>query len=218
MWRVLPALVLVLLGCQSVAQRAQPAPTVPPAVPEIRALPGRGFEITGQGAGHADEVVPDRAGTLAVGIAVVTLTHNGQSSFIVTALQPSQSDVLTTAIGPYKGQRPLVVMGPVAFDVTADGAWSVKVQPMSSGGSPSFSGSGDMVSAYFNPPGTAATAWLLEHHGQSSFFVYAHCVGGSVLVADRGGEVQDATLISFPRGPCFWEVRADGAWSLKPSP
>ena len=53
----------------------------------------------------------------------------------------------------------------------------------------------------------AATSWCTPH-----------CVGGSVLVEDASGAVQDQPQVTFSRGPCFWEVRADGAWCLKPAP
>ena len=72
----------------------------------------------------------------------------------------------------------------------------------------------DAVSAYFAPP-TPAT-WNVAHDGQTGFFVYAHCLGGSIVVEDKSGAFQDAPQVEFPRGPCFWEVRADGTWSLKP--
>jgi hypothetical protein len=142
------------------------------------------------------------------------LTHDGQSTFIVTAVQGRQTENLTRAIGAYRGQRPPVVQGPVSFQVKADGAWTLRIQPMSSGGSATFSGSGDAVSAYFGPPKPAA--WKVSHDGQTAFLVYAHCMGGSVIVADRTGAINDNPRVEFPRGPCFWEVRADGAWSLKP--
>jgi hypothetical protein len=207
------ALALLLGAC------ARPGPTGPtpvPIPPSIRELPGRGVTIEGKGSGESDEVTPQYNGGLPLGIDVVTLTHDGQSTFIVTAVQGNQSENLTRAIGAYKGQRPLVVQGPVSFQVTADGAWTLRIQQMSSGGTPSFSGSGDGVSAYFVPPRPAP--WNISHDGQSSFFVYAHCLGGSIVVEDKTGPFQDTAQIEFGRGPCFWEVRADGAWSLTPQP
>jgi len=106
--------------------------------------------------------------------------------------------------------------GTVAFDVTADGEWSIKVEPLSSGGSPSFSGAGDLVSPLFTPPRVGN--WAIAHDESAEFVVYAHCTGGSVLVEDVSGAVQEQQQVAFARGPCFWEVRADGAWSLKPTP
>jgi hypothetical protein len=181
----------------------------------MQPLPFRGFSITGHGSAETDEVDPDyQGGLLNVGINLVTLSHNGHSTFIVSALQDGESENVTQAIGSYRGQRPLVVTGGLTFEITADGDWSIKVEPMSSGGMPAFKGSGDMVSAYFAPPGPRT--WSIAHDG-SSLFVYAHCVGGSIVVADRSGAFQDSAPITFARGPCFWEVRADGAWSLQPS-
>jgi len=211
---LLVCLVASLVACARPAQPSGPTPV--PEPPQVRLLPGRGIEVDGHGTTQTDDIAPQYDGGLNVGIDVVTLSHDGKSSFIVTAVQnvDAQSETLTSAIGPYTGQRPLVVEGPVAFHVTADGNWSLKVQPMISGATPNFSGSGDAVSAYFNPPGPGT--WNVSHDGQSSFYVEAHCQGGSVTVADESGAVQMSTPITFLRGPCFWEVRADGNFSLSP--
>ncbi|TME98070.1 MAG: hypothetical protein E6I52_18285 [Chloroflexi bacterium] len=207
---------LALLALAAIAcARPQPAgPTPVPEPPSVRPLAGRGIQVDGHGTTQTDDLTPQYASGPTIGIDVVTLSHDGRSSFIVTAVQGGQSELLTSAIGTYRGQRPLVVEGPVSFQVTADGAWSLKLEPLSNGGTPAFSGTGDMVSAYFTPPGS--TTWNITHDGQTSFFVYAHCVGGSIVVEDRSGNVKDAPRVEFPRGPCFWEVRADGAWSLQP--
>src|SRR3954452_4154465 len=175
---------LLLAGCSGSGSvlPAPPPPTATAVTPELKQLPGRGIEFDGFGSAQTDEVSPDYAGTLSIGLAVVTLSHSGRSSFIVTALQGGQSEVIARAIGPYRGQRPLVVTNGVAFDVTADGEWSLKVQPMSSGGSPSASGAGDTVTAFFQPP--RAGPWNVTHDGSGDFVVYAHCVGGSALVED----------------------------------
>jgi hypothetical protein len=207
-------LLAALVGCSPPGP--PPGPTPVPVPPSIRTVAGRGVAIEGRGSVDTEEVSPQYEGGLTVGIDVVTLTHDGQSSFIVTAVQGQERENLTRAIGVYRGQRPLVVQGPVSFQVQADGPWTIRIQPMSSGGSPAFSGSGDAVSAYFNPP--PPTSWNLSHAGKSGFFVFAHCLGDSIVVEDRSGVIDDTELVEFPRGPCFWEVRADGAWSLKPQP
>ena len=38
----------------------------------------------------------------------------------------------------------------------------------------------------------------------------------SVVIEDKTGAFADTPQIEFGRGPCFWEVRADGAWSMQP--
>jgi hypothetical protein len=214
-------LILAILICSCAAACSRPDPGPPPTptpapiAPTIREMPGRTIRVEGRGSGTSDPVLPDYTGGVPIGIDVVTLTHNGQSSFIVNAMQGSQSENVATAIGPYQGQRPLVVMGAVSFEVTADGDWSLTIHPMSSGGQPTFTGIGDDVSSNFTPP--APGSWNVSHDGQTQFLVKAHCLGGSITVEDATGAVQDTPTVQFPRGPCFWEVRADGAWSLKPS-
>jgi hypothetical protein len=168
--RAVFVVVLLTMACSapngggSLFNRA-PTPTEAPAAPRARELPGRGIEVDGQGNAQTDDITPDYAGGLNLGIDVVTLTHDGRSSFIVTATQGDQSEKVTSAIGAYQGQRPLVVEGPVSFQVTADGNWTLRIQPMSTGGSPAFSGTGDAVSAYFDPP--APSTWNISYSGQT---------------------------------------------------
>jgi hypothetical protein len=207
-------LVLVLSGCSQVAALAPPPPTATPVPPVIQPLPGRTLSIDGHGATQTIPIAPDYAGTLAVGISVVTLQHSGRSTFSVTAIQSGQAEELATVIGSYRGQRPLVVTGAVAFDVVADGDWSLRVQPLATGGTPAFSGRGDLVSAYFTPP--APGDWFLAHDG-TKFTAWVHCVGGSAEVAQHTEAFMESSRITFGRGPCFWEVRGDGLWSLTPA-
>ena len=210
----LSLLALVMVAVSACSRADVPSgPTPVPDPPQVREIPGKGVQVDGRGTTQTDDISPQYGGGgLAIGVDVVSLTHDGHSSFIVTAIQGAQTENVTSAIGQYSGQRPLVVEGPLAFQVTADGAWSLTVRPISNGGSPPFSGSGDAVSAYFAPPGR--TSWNITHSGQTGFFVYAHCLGGSIVVEDKTGAVNDSVDLQFPRGPCFWEVRADGAWSL----
>jgi hypothetical protein len=215
LWR--PVLLLALALATACSPGPKPGPTPVPEPPEISVLPGRGVAITGHGSGHTDPITPQYDGGLTVGIEMVSLTHDGHSSFVVGAVHENQTEeTLTSAIGAYSGQRPLVVEGPIAFQVTADGNWTLKIQPIPSGATPNFKGTGDAVSGYFTPP--SAGTWQLQHDGQSQFYVYAHCLGGSALVEDSSASVQESKQLEFPRGPCFWEVRADGNWSLQPQP
>jgi hypothetical protein len=207
------AAVLLLLAACSPPQKAGPTPV--PEPPEVQVLPGRGVQVTGHGNGDTDPITPDYTQGLNVGIEVVSLTHDGHSSFIVSATQQdAQPETLTSAIGPYTGQRPLVVEGPIVFHVTADGNWTLKVQPLPNGATPNFQGTGDAVSGNFMPP--APGAWNVQHTGDGSFSVEVHCLGGNQQVEDGSGSIQDTPQITFPQGPCFWEVRAEGDWSLAP--
>lgn len=73
---------------------------------------------------------------------------------------------------------------------------------------------GDDVSELFPLPSTGP--WEIRHAGKSNFIVRAHCAGGSSLVRNEIGAIDGSRVITFRTGPCFWEMRADGEWSLQP--
>jgi hypothetical protein len=74
-------------------------------------------------------------------------------------------------IGAYQGQHPLTTdSGDLAsFDIQADGAWTLRIDPIPYGGLPANEGKGDYVSAIFNPPGNGP--WEIAHSGQRNFIV-----------------------------------------------
>ena len=147
-------------------------------------------------------------------VSVATFTHNGSRNFIVTAFQGSDQDLLVNAIGVYQGSRPILGLEPVVLDIDADGAWTVRIEPIGLATSPAFGGSGDAVSGLFDPPSTGP--WTVEHNGQRNFVVWLHCASSSDLVQNEIGPVSGSTVISFGDGPCFWEIEADGGWALNP--
>ena len=105
-------------------------------------------------------ITPQYTQGITVGISIVTATHDGQSAFTVQAIADNQISVLVAATGQYRGARPLVVQDNVSFQVNADGNWTLRVEPLRNGGQPSFSGTGDNVSLFFNPPPPGQ--WLIS--------------------------------------------------------
>jgi len=188
----------------------RPAPAAAPPAPAAPSGPPRGAPITLTGRGQtATEAV-----TLPAPVSVATFTHDGSRNFIVTAYTTGRPSLLVNEIGRYRGQRPLSGNAPVTLDIDADGPWTVRIEPIGTDGTPAFNGTGDAVSALFTPPTTGP--WEIAHSGTSNFIVSLHCAGGSRLVQNEIGRVQASAVVQFTRGPCFWEVEADGAWSLKP--
>ena len=195
---------------------AAPAPapaTVPRPVPATVPRPApapRGQPVTLSGRGQtATEPI-----TLPWPISVATFTHEGQRSFIVWAFAGNDNALLVNVIGTYRGQRPLAGSAPVTLDIQADGAWTVRIEPVALDGSAPFSGSGDSVSALFDLP--SAGPWEISHNGTRNFIVRLHCASGASLVQNTIGQVQGSAVVQFGRGPCLWEVQADGSWSLRP--
>jgi hypothetical protein len=185
-----------------------PAPTNTPVPTPIPTEPPKPIVLQGSGQTATDAL------RLPSAISVAKFTHNGSRNFVVWTYVGNNRDLLINTIGAYEGARPIVAQQPVMFDIDADGSWSVTITPLQFGGVPEFSGHGDSVSAAFDPPPTGA--WLIKHDGQRNFVVWCHCAGGSALIQNEIGQVDASRVISFDEGPCFWEVIADGNWSLAP--
>jgi hypothetical protein len=145
---------------------------------------------------------------------VAAWTHTGGSNFAVWAHHRAGRDLLINEIGPYAGSRPLVGPGQFVFDITADGAWSVTINPIGFQDSISTTGRGDTVSGWFSVDGD--TAIQFGHNGSSNFAVWLTCDGGRDLFQNEIGPVAGSRIANIPRGSeaCYWDVVADGEWGL----
>jgi hypothetical protein len=191
--------------------RTEPGPVrVFTGLPEAEAYARQFRPIMLQGRGQT-ATEPIR---LPAAVSVATFTHDGRSNFIVHGFHGTEDDLLVNTIGPYRGARPLVSEDPVTLDIRADGAWTVRVEAIVVGGTAPFTGRGDAVSTLFDPP--AQGSWEITHYGTRNFIVWLQCAGGSVLVQNEIGPVNGSRVVQFRRGPCYWDVRADGNWSLRP--
>ncbi len=208
-------LMLLASGCQALRPaNPTPVPTPTAAEPAIDYLPGRGVQITGYGDAITIPITPEYTQGITVGISIVTAMHDGQLAFTVQAIADNQISVLVAATGRYRGARPLVVQDNVSFQVKADGNWTLRVEPLRNGGQPAFSGTGDNVGLFFDPPPPGQ--WLISGTGKI-LLIQLHCVSGDAdVVDDNNGPYLRTATITFSRGPCFWEVQSDGNWSLKP--
>lgn len=191
---------------------ATPAPTEPPTnTPEPTATPAP-IVFEGSGQTVTDPFTPPS------GIYRVSLTHDGSRNFIVHAFIGGDEDSLVNVIGGYQGSRPLIGGKETYFEVRADGNWSIRLEPLGrddavAGG---FSGTGDAVSELFTPAKQGAVPYNLTHTGERNFIVHLYCADGQDSVQNAIGPVSGSVVARFEGDPCFWEVRADGDWSLKP--
>ncbi len=149
----------------------------------------------------------------------VDLIHDGSSNFIVqTEDSAEKGSLLVNEIGSYDGRRWLEGDETYQVDITADGTWSVQFQAMGSqpGAYTAFTGSGDDVSGTFAPSTTGIEAWHLTHDGSSNFIVSLECDTSRSLVQNEIGAVDSTTVVDFDdANSCFWDVRADGNWTLE---
>jgi hypothetical protein len=192
-----------------------PAPTTTPTTPPTEtpaptAVPP--LDLKGRGQKVTDQL------QLPASLVRIRFTHTGRSNFIVKAYgADGQESYLVNAIGHYTGVRPLVADGPVYFEIQADGPWDVHIEAMSQEpGAATLSGKGDYVSGLFAPERNGPVPYAFAHNGKANFIVHLYCAGGNEGVQNEIGAVQNEAVVRITQGPCFWEVQADGAWTLGP--
>jgi hypothetical protein len=183
-----------------------PVPSTPTPIPSV-VIEGKGQTVT-------DPFTPPSS------INRVTFTHKGSSNFIVHSFAANGDEgSLVNVIGNYQGIRPLLSENPpYYFEVKADGTWSIRVEPITDepGAVSGISGKGDYVSGLFQPTSTGPKPYNLTHNGEGNFIVHLFCAGGQDSVENEIGAVNGSVVARFEKGPCFWEVRADGDWTIKP--
>lgn len=192
----------VLLGLLGAEVRANAAPAQP---------------ISFSGSGQ--QVTPEFV--LPASFTQVSLSHQGQRNFIVWAYRASgREDLLANAIGEYSGVA-LLQGAPgerLYLEVKADGPWTVTISAVGfDNGAASFSGRGDMVSPLFAPSSQGPQPYRFTHDGQRNFVVWLRCAGGADLGQNEIGPLDVTGVVRFTQGPCLWEIRADGNWSITPA-
>lgn len=192
---------------------ATPKPTEPPtAIPSPTPLP-EPVTLSGTGKVVTDKFTPPS------GVNRVTFDYQGQSNFIVHVFATNgDEDFLVNTIGDYHGQVLLFTSDPVYFEVNADGPWTAVIEPVFRTDTPvdQFAGHGDTVSDAFDPAQSGPVPYVLSHNGKSNFIVHLYCVGGIDSVANEIGAFDGQVVVRFSDGPCIWEIKADGDWSVKP--
>jgi len=157
--------------------------------------------------------------TLPFPASAARFTHGGTGSFTVLAVidvngfDSHQLNVNTT--GAYDGER-LITSNDFVLYIAANGAWTATFRAVTCCATdPAFAGRGDRVSAMFRQPPRDAM-WEFAHDGRSNFLLYAHCSDGYQEVLNRIGSFQESRVVSLAGEWCFWEVRGDGNWSIRP--
>lgn len=193
----------------TVAARPTATPIVPtPTAPPPTARPS--VHLEGRGRTATDPLIPP------LSVSVMKFQHEGNNHVAVKALRSGgpRDELLVNTVGRYVGARPITGDDAVTFDIQADGRWVLDLVPIARGDTPAFSGKGDDVSAAFEPPSRGP--WTITHDGAGHFAIKLHCTSGTTLVENRVGATNGSTVVTFGRGPCFWEVVGDGSWKLAP--
>lgn len=190
-----------------------PAPTEPPtAIPTATPLP-EPVMLQGHGKSVTDPFA------LPAPLSRVSFTHTGRRNFIVTAYtKDGKEQLLANTIGAYTGERLLAGTEPFYLEINADGDWTATVAALGQNDdyARGANGTGDWVSDLFAPPSQGAVPFAFSHTGARNFIVEVHCANSDHLVANEIGQTTGEVVVRFGRGPCIWDVQADGAWTIKP--
>ncbi|HEX8495870.1 MAG TPA: hypothetical protein VF661_01645 [Actinomycetales bacterium] len=191
--------------------------STPSAVPAATPTPIKGATYKGVG----DDVVAVQRTRLP---GIITFTHTGSSNFIVHGidLKGDDSTYLVNEIGDYRGTKAFNVEyfdtdGIAALEITADGAWTAVVRPLTSarrwkGGTLSGRGA-DVVMLTPAAPATGVRTLALTHVGSSNFIVHSLMSGrSSAYLVNAIGRYKGR--VRLPARTQYLVIEADGAWSL----
>ncbi|MFD0732292.1 hypothetical protein [Planotetraspora mira] len=153
---------------------------------------------------------------------LVTLTHRGQSNFIVSPLDArgAEQSSIVNEIGIYKGS---VLLNEdegtetAALKIDADGKWTVTLKPISKARQwtgAGLTGRGDDV-VIVNPPSAGLTTVNARHSGSSNFIVDAYTESSRENLVNEIGSWRGE--VPLPDGTILVTVHADGVWSFKKS-
>jgi hypothetical protein len=157
--------------------------------------------------------------------AIAEVTHTGGSNFAVFTIgeDGSQGDLLVNTIGNYTGTVLFDEQSgqhSVAFEVTADGPWTITIRPVTAAqawdASSAFGATGDNV-VRVDPPVDGLLTADVSHTGVSNFAIIGYGGGtfGQELLVNEIGTYNGEVLIAS--GTFLLEVTADGDWSITPS-
>jgi hypothetical protein len=151
--------------------------------------------------------------------AIVTLTHQGASNFIVAPINTAGAEGTSWAneIGLWSGTvfQAKESRAINAASVQADGAWSITVKPLKAAPvvpSAAYQGSGTAV-VKFKSTLSSPKRITLTHDGESNFIVSPISSGGrggASIVNEIG--VFTGTVV-LPKGTRYLAVNADGTWT-----
>ena len=169
----------------------EPVPTTTPMrSPEPSVASFADIRLNGKGKKVEEFTIPEGSA------AIAEITHEGESNFIVHTLDASGDSIdrLVNEIGDYSGTvllEPPDDQQPVAFEIDADGAWTITVKPVALAKawdlSTTLTGTGDSVHRLV-PPSAGPVTLELTYNGERNFIVQSYSDDGSEGLANEIGE------------------------------
>ncbi|WP_010524795.1 TM2 domain-containing protein [Nesterenkonia sp. F] len=167
-----------------------------------------------QESGSGDSVISLREGATG---GIVTAEHSGSGNFSIAVLDESNQstgELLVNTIGSYSGDSAWGISAMsegTSLEISADGDWSLQLQPFTAAEAMPESGSGDGVYRYDGDAGT-----LHATHDGSGNFTVSEDTGSAfelgLLINEIG--TYDGS-VALQEGPSLITVSADGNWTLE---
>lgn len=204
---------------EQTAQPTEPTQT-PQATPTPEPMPAfAAIELSGVGDSVPRFDIPEGVP------AIAAATHTGGANFAIVTLSEAgeQNDLLVNTIGNYSGTVLFDEQDgqhSVAFEVTADGPWTITVRPVTEArswdGETALVGASDDV-VRVDPAVSGLLTADVSHSGAGNFAIIAYGGGpfGQELLVNEIGAYNGEVLIGD--GTFLLEVAADGSWSITPS-
>ncbi len=164
--------------------------------------------------GNGDDVIDNIS--VGDGIYRVHFTNAGSSNFVVRSYDSrNDRDLLINEIGAYDGYVFLSGSAPYIFEIQSSGKWSFTIERLTKITDTSFSGRGDYVTSIFS--GSSGT-YEFAHDGKSNFVIKIYTTSGGSLLVNEIGRYSGKKVVTIPSGSnAFFEIIADGNWTIKPA-
>ena len=188
-------------------------PTEPPTEKQtiINNTSSGGFQAEGNG----DYVAK---GLHVTGCAVLHIEHTGDGHFAVTSYEGADGDdydsLLANTTGNYSGDVLIDHSGDFVLEIKANGHWKITSSGLQVDDTTSFSGHGDAVTGLTTHSGGA---WAVTHNGTGHFSIteYGLDDGYLDLLVNTTGAYSGVVKAEKSDYPVFFEVSADGDWTIK---
>jgi hypothetical protein len=209
--RPTPTAVSSAAAPSSPATSTSPAAASPPGTLPQDFAP---ISLSGRGDDVVEFAIPESAA------AIASFTHAGDANFAVWTVGSGgeQQELLVNEIGNYAGTLLFdLVDHSVAFDITADGAWTSTVRPL--GGARVWNGQSQLTGrtddvVQIPEPLSGLTVALVIHDGDANFALVAYSAETSELLVNEIGPYRAEQLL--PDGTLLLQVTANGPWSVTP--
>lgn len=144
------------------------------------------------------------------------MTHAGKGNFVVYPTINGDKTLAINEIGKYSGQFPMVFgsTDPATVEITANGKWTLSMEPLLLNGKMEQEGKGMYVSDVFNTD--KAHIFSIKHTGKANFIVRFCSMNGEDLLVNEIGNYEGKKLVEMEAGSVgYWVIIADGTWSIK---